>query len=130
MALNFARLPNLQRARRLEEVIHSLEGWTFGRWLQFASLGYGDQLHISLGGWTEIKQFKEVPGLREFAEDLNIAMKPAIERYVAFLREEMAKELLKVADKARDVDGGKPPSDRPNMPLDFETATSARPLGR
>ena len=93
--------PWTSHASHLGEIISRLEGWTFGRWIRFASFGYGDQLHISMqSGWNEIDGFKEVPGLREFAEELDAAIAPICARYARKLREALSAEATKMATRA------------------------------
>lgn len=93
--------PWTETAKHLGEIISRLEGWTFGRWLRFASFGYGDQLHIDMQhGWNAIDGFKELPGLREFAEELDAAVAPICAKYARKLREELSAEAKKLAERA------------------------------
>lgn len=94
------RKPYISRASRLERAIARLEGWAFGRWLEFNTLGWGDQLNIAIGEWKDIDGFRELPGLQELAKDLNKAMEPILKAYADRLRRELAAECLLVADQA------------------------------
>lgn len=112
MNRDWARLPHLGRARAIEEALHRLEGWTYGPALRFSVYGYEDELRINIGTDTEVEKFGRLPGIREFAEDLNRAMAPVIESYRLHLRDELAKELTRTANRALDHDAGctRPPS--------------------
>lgn len=93
--------PYTSRAASLERAIGNLEGWAFGKILKFASLGYGSQLHISLkSGWVEVEGFRELPGLKEFADDLNAATTPVREAYAKRLRQELSNECVEIAARA------------------------------
>jgi len=93
--------PYTSRAASLEKAIGSLEGWAFGEWLKFTSIGYGSQLYISLkSGWVEVDGFRELPGLKEFADNLNAATKPVREAYAKRLRQELSNECIEIAASA------------------------------
>lgn len=99
--MNVEHLYGADRITALERAIGHLEGRSFGKWLQFAALSYGDQLHFSLdGGWKEVPGFTELPGLREFADELNEVMAPVIDRYRFKLRQELSNRAVTLAAKA------------------------------
>jgi hypothetical protein len=95
-------VPSLDRAERLTRAIGGLEGWTFGKKLEFAALDYGQELYVGTHeGWHKIEGFKSLPEMDRFVSDLNAATKPIREAYARFLRESLIDELCKVTGKAR-----------------------------
>lgn len=80
---------------RLADAISALEGWTFGKDIDFRA--YGSQLSIN---GHKFEKIREVSGLFEFADKLNSAVAPVIEAYAKQLRQEMALECVKVANRA------------------------------
>lgn len=100
MKFDPTKFPWTNRIARMSDALGKLEGIAFGRWLTFSALGYGDQLSINIQSNGEIEGFKELPHLREFAEDLNTVMRPVIDNYVKQLRQEIANESVKIASRA------------------------------
>lgn len=98
--MTITHLYGSQRIVELEDAIGHLEGRAFGKWLKFTALGYDDQLSIDVGSRTAVPGFKELPGLREFADELNEAMAPVIERYRLKLRQELSNQAVTIAAKA------------------------------
>jgi hypothetical protein len=93
--------PFAGRISHLENVLGKLEGLAFGRWLEFSAMGYSDELRINIQGENgKINGFEHLPGIREFAKDLNAAMRPVIDAYTERLRQEIANECVKVASCA------------------------------
>lgn len=98
--MTVAHLYGARRIGELEDAIGHLEGRAFGKWLQFSALGYDDQLSIDLGSRIAVPGFKELPGLRGFADELNEVMTPVIERYRIRLRQELSNQAVTLAAKA------------------------------
>lgn len=95
----FSKMPSTTRAKELEYVIGSLEGWAFGRWLQFTTID--GELSISLkAGWVRSDGIRNVPNLKAFSDNLNAAMLPVIRQYALDLRQELANECAHVSAKA------------------------------
>lgn len=92
------KFPWTDRIVRMSAALGKLEGIAFGRWLTFSC--YGDKLRIDIQGNGDIEGFKELPRLREFAEDLNAAMRPIIDEYTKQLRQEIANESAWIASRA------------------------------
>jgi hypothetical protein len=103
MAFEPEKFPWTDRVRRMSDALGKLEGIAFGRWLTFSAFGYGDQLSINIQDNGQIEGFKELPGLREFAADLNTAMRPVIDNYTKQLRQEIANESVKIASRALSI---------------------------
>lgn len=90
---------SLMYAEALDKMLIALEGRVFGRWFRFGVFGYCNQLSTSIidGSWDEVSRFRDWDRMREFADELNNAIQPIVDKYALLMRQDLANELVKVA---------------------------------
>lgn len=86
----------------IASTLSDFEGWHQGGncRLAFTTIGYDGLMILGHGGYGKLGYGPRLPGLDEFAKDLNAAMKPVIDAYVIKLRRAAADECARQMVKA------------------------------
>lgn len=89
---------SLDYAKVLENILIDMEGRIFDKHFQFTTIGYCNQLHTSImdGGWKEVEGFRDWSGMGAFADDLNAAIQPVVDKHAALIKQDLANELIKI----------------------------------
>ncbi len=89
-----------EAVKRLASAVGEVEGHYFGGVLRFITIH--NRLHHSCeGGWKPCHaSMGDLPGLREFSDELNAAIRPVLERYAVKLRQDLANACTKLGAEA------------------------------